>query len=727
MFWGTFWENRDTLENQYRDIAWEETTGLMPSKLQEGAYALLNADGPKPLRKAKAFAYILDNAQLSVQPADLFQDAIRHEFILQKHRDIWAKQIYNGVLKEYTSESARMYACGAGDAHSDFGHTVPDWNDILSLGFPGLLARLREYNDGSVFYAAGIIVYEAVLRYIRRLADLCRSKAAHVAQKDAARLRFCADDLDAIAEHAPGTLHQALQVAYLFHILQEEIEGERLRSLGGLDRLYNRFYAEDMASGRLTQAQAIELWQHFFQKFHALTGDKLFGEPMYLGGVLPDGTSAVNELSWLVIDAYDALNIANPKFHIRIANNTPRSFLRRILECIRKGNSSFVFISDECCIPMMQKVGATLEESREYVPIGCYEPGIMGREVACTGNGGVSLPKAVELAMNNGRDAMTGELIGLKTGEADEHKDFESLMNAVKAQVAHLCDRMTRIVTACEEYYMEINPSPLFSATMIECVQRGLDAYEGGAKYNNSSCYLYGNGTMADTLAMIHKHVFTEQTVSLGQLNDILLADWEGYELLRLRMKRDEDKWGNNRLLPDQICTEICSFAAERINTTPNARGGRFKAALFTIDYNYYYGQRLGASADGRKAGDPISRNVGASSAMDRNGVTALINSSCKLDFTMFPTGSVLDIILHPTAVAGDEGLDAFEQLVLTYFAQGGFAIHGNIVSPDELKAAQLHPDQYKHLQVRVCGWNVYFVNLSKAEQDEFIARAEAQ
>lgn len=726
MFWGKFFDNREAIEEQYRAVRWREESGLAPDQLRAMADAAMAGEEDKAMKKARAFACVLDHAQLAVEPAELFQDHIRHDFILQKQRREWEKEAYEGPLRDVAEKAEHMHSLGVGAANSDYGHTVPDWYDVLQLGFPGLLARLREYDNGSAFYRAGIIAYEAAIRYARRLAAECRRAARACAPCDAERLRYCAEDLEALAQHEPRTLHQALQLAYLFHILQEEIEGERLRSLGGLDRLYFRFYWADLQAGRITRAQAMELWQDFFQKFHALTGDSLFGEPMYLGGELPGGACAVNELTDLILEAYDELNIANPKFHIRVSKNTPSRFLRRVLDCVRRGNSSFVFISDACAIPMMQKVGATLEEAREYVPIGCYEPGILGREVACTGNGGISLPKAVELALNNGRDALTGEQIGPQTGEAEEYASFENLLSAVREQTDFLTDWMTGAVVAFERHYMEINPSPLFSATLIECVRQGKDAYAGGAKYNNSSCYLYSNGTMADELAMIRKHVYQNKECTLAQLNEMLLANWEGHEAFRLRMRRDEDKWGNNRALPDEICRDLCAHCAARINATANGRGGRFKASLFTIDYNYFYGERLGASADGRKAGEILSRNVGAASTMDRSGVTALIASACKLDFTEFPTGSVLDVLLHPSAVAGEDGLRAFEQLILTYCEQGGYAIHGNVMDARVLRDAQAHPEKYPHLQVRVCGWNVYFVNLSRAEQDEFIARAEA-
>ena len=253
-----------------------------------------------------------------------------------------------------------------------------------------------------------------------------------------------------------------------------------------------------------------------------------------------------------------------------------------------------------------------------------------------------------------------------------------------------------------------------------------MDAYEGGAKYNSSSLYVYGIATAADSLSMIRKLVYDSGEMTLSELNAILLQNWEGNELLRMRIRKDPDKFGNNRELPDQIACDISQYCADVINATPNMRGGHFKAALFSIDHNYYYGERTGASADGRKAGEIISRNTGASSTMDRCGVTAHVQSVAKLPLNHFPTGSVVDVMLHPSAVSGEDGLEVFYQLVRSYFAKGGFGIHGNVMDAAILRDAQAHPEKYPNLQVRVCGWNVYFVNLSRQEQNEFIARAEA-
>ena len=230
-----------------------------------------------------------------------------------------------------------------------------------------------------------------------------------------------------------------------------------------------------------------------------------------------------------------------------------------------------------------------------------------------------------------------------------------------------------------------------------------------------------------DSLCAVNKLVFIDKRFTLPELRDILISDWQGYERERQIARRLPMKYGNGEPISDALTTDFASFCASLINNKPNGRGGVFKAALFTIDFCFAAGKKTMATPDGRRAGEPLSKNLCASVGMDRKGITALINSVTNIDFADFPTGSVLDIVLHPTAVSGEDGLEAFYSVLSTYFKKGGFAMHGNIFDAEILKLAQAEPEKYKNLQVRVCGWNAYFVNLSKTEQDSFIRQAEAR
>ena len=332
------------------------------------------------------------------------------------------------------------------------------------------------------------------------------------------------------------------------------------------------------------------------------------------------------------------------------------------------------------------------------------------------------LAKAMELVMTNGRDHKSGCLCGVETGKID---NFEALINALKTQITYMTERATKYITQIEGYYTETNPDPLLSCQYEHSVKTGVDVYEGGAKYNNSSIYLYSLASLVDSLFVVKKLVFDDGRYTFEELAEILKNNWQGHEQDRAIALHLREKYGNNIPEVDALAVELADFCAKLLNNKPNGRGGVFKAALFSIDHCFYIGARTMATPDGRLAGDPLSKNMCATKAMDRNGVTALINSVTKIDHAAFPTGSVLDIVLHPSAVAGADGLAAFYGILMTYLKKGGFAMQGNVFCADDLKKAQKNPDRYRNLQVRVCGWNAYFVNLSKTEQDAFIRQAE--
>ena len=290
-----------------------------------------------------------------------------------------------------------------------------------------------------------------------------------------------------------------------------------------------------------------------------------------------------------------------------------------------------------------------------------------------------------------------------------------------------MVNKALNYIAKIETYYMDAGPDPILSAMLSPCVEKGMDAYAGGAKYNNSSYYMHSIATLADSIAAVRKIVFTEKRMTFDELGIILQNNWQGHEKLRLEMLTSSEKYGNNLDSVDSIAVDFAAYTAGLINGRPNGRGGIFKSANFSIDFCFTNGRKTMATPDGRRTGEPNSKNLSAVTAMDRNGITALINSVTKMDHSDFPNGSVLDFVLHPSAVAGEDGLDAFYAILMTYFAKGGFAMHGNVFNAEDLKKAQAEPEKYANLQVRVCGWNAYFVNLSNVEQNAFIRQAECQ
>ena len=253
----------------------------------------------------------------------------------------------------------------------------------------------------------------------------------------------------------------------------------------------------------------------------------------------------------------------------------------------------------------------------------------------------------------------------------------------------------------------------------------GKDSYEGGVKYNNTSINLLGLASAVDSMLAVKYAVYDKKIVSLKEFTEILKNNWKDNEKLRLIMSRRCEKYGNNTSEANELAVWISEYAADLINGRENGRGGVYRCGMFSIDWYASFGGVTGASADGRFAKEPLSKNICTVIGKDKNGVTDIINTVTNIDYTKFPNGAVFDAMLHPSAISGDDGLEAAIGLLKTFMKKGGMAFQLNVLNPHILKKAQKNPKMFETLQVRLCGWNVYFVNLSEREQNEFIKMAE--
>ncbi len=713
-----FDRNSKALTEQFKKIQWMEDSGLSEAELEREYDALMrNPDGfSKAMLKAKTFALILERSRIAVDPEDIFQDKLWGGNLMLRQREQWEQEVKTAYLPDETERIDIARSVCAYKGNSDFGHTSPNSRLLLQIGFRGLLQRIEEASvrpgltpKQKDFYEACKITLQAMICFTKRLADATRPYNA-----DNCRA------LENIAAGAPSNMYEAMQLVIIYFFLHEYIAGTRVRSLGRLDVLLYPFYQKDIKDGTFTKEEITELLKFFLNKFWAADVD--YGLPFCLGGIDSEGNEVTNELSYLIVETYRDMDIYSPKIHIRVSDKTPVDFVKLVLQCIRGGSSSFVFVNDAIGIQSLMDVGIEERDARDYIPIGCYEPAVWGVEIGCTGNGGVMLPKAVEFVVTNGVDLRTGARVGVQTGKIESYEDF---INALKIQISYMAGAAMDYVCKLERHYARINPDLIHSSMYDRSVELGLDVYEGGAKYNSSSMYFYSIATFVDAVAAVKKLVFDERRLSFEELCTVLKDNWAGHEQLRAVVRNLPEKYGNDNAYADAIAREFSDFCADLVNNKPNGRGGVFKAALFSIDHCFRHGQMTMATPDGRYAGDPNSKNLCATTAMDKKGITALINSVTKMDHSKFPTGSVLDIVLHPSAVQGEDGLEAFYWIVKTYMNKGGFALHGNVFCPEDLRAAQKDPEKYANLQVRVCGWNAYFVNLSKAEQDAFILQAE--
>ncbi|RPJ39083.1 MAG: hypothetical protein EHM21_16080, partial [Chloroflexi bacterium] len=553
-----------------------------------------------------------------------------------------------GPLKEESGWFRMLWQRGIGRGLLDTGHISPGWENMFAGGLNGLVAQARRIRAGlgenatpqqQAFYAAVELVYSATIVLSARFAEQARQAAIQY-PRHRERMLAVAEACERVPGGAPATLYEALQFAWLMHQLIE-MEGEWVRSMGHFDRIFYPYYAADIAAGRLTREQAKELIKFFWYKFFAHTQGKANGKNFVFGGQSADGTEVTNELTYLALEAYEELDTPDPKLSVRFLPTTEDRLYRRVADLIRRGHNSFVLINDVPAVDAQVRLGVPLEDARVYLPIGCYEPAVDGKEVGCTMNIVINLAKGVELALNNGEDPLSGQQVGVRTGDPREFTDFEQLFAAYTTQMDFLLTRFVEYNCAHERQWPQVHPSPLIAGTISACLERGKDVGEGGALYNSVGCVGVGLANDRDSLLAVQRAVFEDKKFSMDQLLAALRGDYQGQERMRQYLLNRVAKWGNGSTESDDLTCRIADGFNRKVHTFRNARGGRVRSSLFSLDYQWRLGENVGATPDGRHARASLAPGVGPSSGMDRGGVTALIHSVTRLDFTGTPNGAV--------------------------------------------------------------------------------------
>ena len=724
---------REELVRQYEDIPYDLGHGLPVSEVKENVskYLRSNAGQPHVIKKAKVLNMVLSQAQIYVDPNDRFVDKINHGGIINSLYKEWYSESAATAIREAASWFQNAGRWGLVRGGLDTGHIAPGWDALLARGLTGLsedarLCRERLGADATVeqlhFYEAVEIVCQGVVKLAERFSHLANEMAESDPEHEA-QLRQIASVCARAPAYPAQTFHQALQTIWLMHELIQR-EGEGVRSLGHFDRTLYPYYKADMDSGRITREEAKELLKFLWVKnFARSRGRSISGKNMVLGGQYPDGRDVTNDLTFLCLEAYEELDLPDPKFSVRFHPGSPDALYERIGDMTRRNKGSFVLLNDVSVVEALRKRGKTLEDARKYLSIGCYEPAVDGKETPCTSNLFVNMVKSLELALHNGVDPITGEQVGPETGDPLEFSDFEEMFDAYTGQMDFTLSTSAKYVTAHEQVWSEVNPSPLLACSVEDCLSKGKDIGQGGAVYNTTGCIGVGLANVADSLMALKQAVFEEKRFTMSQILDAMARDFDGTEDLRQYLLNRVPKYGNNNADADAITKRVADHYCGKVHSFTNARGGTYQAALYSFTFQWKYGKQVGALPDGRKAFVPLAPGVGPMVGRDKEGITALFGSVSKLDFTETPDGSVLDIKMHPSAVKGEKGLASLVSAIKTFFAEGGFALQFNIVDEKTLLEAQRNPEQYESLQVRVTGYSAYFTKLSKYEQDQIIAQ----
>lgn len=675
-----------------------------------------------PVRKARAFEYVLENTRISCNIKDRFPAVCSIDRPINKTLVAkWRDEVFKQMIPDTAIQREEMENDGAVTIWPDYDHSVPMWERIFSLGFSGLLAEAMNIrneffpdniiSDEEIAYFESInITYKAIIKFIGRLADLAERENPRMA----AALRK-------IEVGPPTTLYEALLTDYIYFILCEHIEGLQVRSLSNIDVILYPYYQNDIENGISETEIRMDL-AYFLMQFTAI--GNYWGQPVYLGGTKENGESVINPFSYIFLDVYDKMKIYNPKIQIKLSENTPKDFVYKALDMIRRGNNSIVFVCERTMIKALMNTGISLEEARKCVISGCYEYSV--RESMNVGMNYFNLLKPLEYTLSGGYDGITGKLAGIKT--STNFRDFQEFYDTYLKQLCKLIDDNIRVANIIDNYLAVINPQPMLSATFIHSLQKAKDPLEGGAVESNTTIYFGFIANLADSLTVIKELVFDKKELSIAELKQILDNNYNGHELLRQRILNKIEHYGNNKKVPDEFACQVVKFVSDYVNGRPDAkkRGGVWNVGFHVARQSYDQGKITAASPDGRLRGEELLKNISASLGRSREGATAAILSATKIDASQFVGDACLDLGLHPSAVSGADGLSAMYGLLMTFEKRGGHAIHINVFNAQTLRDAQKHPEKYEDLQIRVCGWNVLFNQISPEEQEGFIRQAEA-
>jgi len=657
------------------------------------------------------------------------------EKIFSRMTPSWQSAYRAGIFTEFMEQRAP-------------GHTVLD-DKIYRFGMLDFihqiddgLAKLDYLTDAEAFAKAEELrAMRLCAETIITLADRYAAKAENLAATEKSlrrqnELRQIAAICRRVPAYAPQSFHEALQYYWFVHLgVITELNPWDSFNPGRLDQHLFPFYQSDLAQNHLTHERARELLQCFWLKFNNQPAPPKVGVTaaesatytdfanINSGGLKADGSDGVNKVTYLILEVIDEMRLLQPSSNIQLSQKNPDAFLLRALQIVAKGWGQPSLFNADTVIAEMLRQGKTVEDARNGGTSGCVETGAFGKESYIL-TGYFNLPKVLEITLNNGRDPATGQLIGLRSGEAETWNSFDTLVQAFRSQVRHFVDIKLAGNNVIERMYAVFMPVPFLSLLIDDCIVRGKDYHDGGARYNTNYIQGVGLGTTADSLAAIKYHVFDRQTYSMQQLVNALGEDFRHQQALRQQLLHRTPRYGNDDPYADAQMVEVFESFYDAVNGRKNTKGGVYRIDLLPTTCHVYFGSMTGASADGRNAGMPLSEGISPVQGADRQGPTAVLKSAAKMDHVR-TGGTLLNMKLTPHLLQGEKGLNSLAQLVRTYFRLGGHHVQFNVVSAKTLREAQQHPDQHRDLIVRVAGYSDYFCDLSKSLQDEIIERTE--
>jgi formate C-acetyltransferase len=674
------------------------------------------------------------------------------EIILNEVAPFWkGKSIREKILSEVDQEWIDAYKAGVFTEFMEQrapGHTVAD-DKIYHKGMIDFINDIRDsiaslnfFSDKDAFakreelrameISANALINFAK-RYSEKLYELARS------EKDINRrneLETMAGICNRVPANAPRTFWEALQYYWFVHIaVTTELNTWDSFNPGRLDQHLYPFYKRDLESGLITEEFAKELLQSFWIKFNNQPAPPKVGVTaqesntytdfclINLGGVNENGEDATNELTYLLLDVIEEMRLLQPSSMVQVSKKNPDRLLKRALKIIKTGFGQPSIFNTDAIIQELTRQGKSIIDARLGGASGCVEAGAFGKESYIL-TGYFNLPKILELTLYNGFDSRTQKQIGLKTGDPNSFITFDEFYNAFEKQLNHFIDIKIKGNLVIERIYAQYMPAPFLSILIDDCIKKGKDYNDGGARYNSSYVQGVGIGTITDSLASIKYNVFEKNFFTMQEMIDTLKNNFQDKNNIRKKLINETPKYGNDDDYADNITRQVFESYFKAIDGRPNTKGGHFRVNLLPTTCHVYFGSVLGATPDGRFAKEPVSEGISPVQGADVNGPTSVIKSASKIDH-LRTGGTLLNQKFTPNFLSTEEGIEKVLYLIRSYFRMDGHHIQFNVVDADTLRDAQKHPEKYRDLIVRVAGYSDYFVDLGEDLQNEIIRRTE--
>ncbi len=653
--------------------------------------------------------------------------------MMEAMTDEWKDAYAAGIFTEFMEQRAP-------------GHTVAGYK-IFEKGMLDIMkdidesmAQLDFVNDPQAYdkkeeLKAMKIAANALIIFANRHADKLEDHAnTEPDETRKAELTEMARVCRRVPANAPSTFHEVLQHYWFVHLgVVTELNPWDSFNPGRLDQHLNPFYQKEIAEGSLTKDKAVELLQSFWVKFNNHPSPPKIGVTaqesstytdfclINLGGVKPDGTDAVNEMSYILLDVIEEMRLLQPSSMVQLSKLNPDSFIDRAVKITKTGFGQPSIFNTDAIIQELLNQGKDIVDARNGGASGCVETGAFGTEsyILC---GYFNMPKILELTLHNGFDTRTQKQLGLKTGEPADFRSFVQLLNAFKAQVEHFIRIKIIGNNTIEKIFMTHIPTPFLSIIIDDCVARGMDYIQGGSRYNSNYIQGVGMGTMTDALTALRLHVFDNKSITLPAFVNALMENFENHDDLLYQLLYKTPKYGNDDDYADEQLVKIFDIYHDAVKGHRSPRGAEYRINLLPTTCHVYFGSVMHASPDGRKAGLPVSEGISPVQGADKNGPTSVVKSAAKIDH-LHTGGTLLNQRFSPNFFGDDSSIRKVSGLVRSYFRMNGHHIQFNVVDSNILRDAQKNPENYRSLIVRVAGYSDYFNDLGLDLQNEIIER----